>query len=466
MNRIYLTPVFFLILTIQANAQQYGLFNTKTLFDAFENPAQKAFILDSSRQFASNFFLPNFGVNAANKGDANNTIRGLISNGLYTAQGLPLGSGKTNTVYENANIYLFAFRIFKSYKFNKEIGFAWQVRTDAHLDYTNESLALLDDYNRFDKGRLYENIFNDKGQVQTYHQFSISYRENYNKKLSFGAKLSLLSGITYNKLDINGSSMYVDPSSNQLLLKLTGAYKSSFFDWDEVNKKTLFPNFKSPGLSLSLGTTYNSKKGVTIMANLKDLGFIKWSKKSHTVELTEKTIEQFQNDPSIEIGTDIYETIKNNDQQKSFYSLTNAKADFLISKAFDFYVPGLILSKNLVYKGGDLAFINTFKYRDFSASIVPNYNLNGFFMIGAQGMYKTPNFEFFLGSDNLSKTAVILKDVTGSNGYNGASFYMGMSIKFGYVVNHPLNSSYMPGIDDQQEESFFKRIFSVFSRKR
>jgi hypothetical protein len=118
----------------------------------------------------------------------------------------------------------------------------------------------------------------------------------------------------------------------------------------------------------------------------------------------------------------------------------------------------------LFYRGGDIAFVNNFKYKDFSLSLIPDYNLNQFFMVGAQTMYKTPNFEFFLGSDNIGKSISIRQDAVASNGYNGGSFYMGVNIKFGYTVEHPLNSSYMPGLNDQEETGFFKRIFSIFHR--
>ncbi|HEY0175503.1 MAG TPA: hypothetical protein VGC08_03930, partial [Pedobacter sp.] len=69
MAKRYFIICVFLVSAIRLHAQQYGLFNTRTLFDAFENPSQKAFVLDSSRQYASNFLLPYFGLNAANKGD-------------------------------------------------------------------------------------------------------------------------------------------------------------------------------------------------------------------------------------------------------------------------------------------------------------------------------------------------------------------------------------------------------------
>ena len=471
MTKKYAIACVFIFFAYQSKAQQYGLFNTKTLFDVFENPAQKSFVLDSSRQFASNFFFPNFGLNAANKGDATYTVRRLIDEGIYTSSKLPLGSEKYNTAYQNANIYLLTFRIFKSYKFNKELGFAWQVRTDARVDYTNESLALLDNYQRFDPGVAYNDVFNDRGFAQSYHQFSINYRENYNKRLSLGIKLSLLSGITTNNLEVENSSLYIDPGTEQVLLGLKGTYKASFLNSGEVSKNTFFPNFKNPGISFSLGTSYTSKKGITLMANLKDLGFIKWNKQSHVVtflsipEIINKVSDgTLSSDP----GQDVYDLIKDSDRQKSFYTLTNAKADFLISKPFNFYVPGLILSKNLFYKGGDIAFVNTLKYNEFSGSLTPTYNLNGFAMLGIQGMYKTPNFEVFIGSDNLTKSFALAKNVATSTGYNGASFYMGMGIKFGYVVNHPLNSSYIPGLENDSDQSFFKRMFNtlnIFKRK-
>ena len=410
-------------------------------------------------------------MNAANKGDATYTIRRLIDEGVYTSTTLPLGSGKYNTVYQNANIYLFTFRIFKSYKFNKELGFAWQLRTDARVDYTNETLALLDSYQRFNTGVVYNNVFNDKGFAQSYHQFSINYRENYNKRLSFGVKLSLLSGITTNDLKVDNSSLYIDPATEQVLLGLKGSYKASFLESNEINKNTFFPTFKNPGFSFSLGTSYISKSGLTIMGNLKDLGVIRWSNRSHIVNFNTTELINQIGDGTLTPSSpdqDVYNIIRDSDKQKSFYTLTNAKADFLISKTFNFYIPGLILSKNLFYKGGDIAFVNTLKYNEFSGSLIPTYNLNGFLMAGIQGLYKTPNFEVFMGFDNLTKSIALAKDAATSTGYNGASFYMGMSIKFGYVVNHPLNSSYIPGLENDSDQSFFKRMFNtlnIFKRK-
>lgn len=470
---------FLLLPLSQLKAQQYGLFNTRTLFDGFENPAQKTFVLDSSRKFASNFFFPGVGLNAANKGN-NDMIRRLINEGVYTAKDIKLGERAYNTVHENANIYLFTLKIFKSYKYQKEIGLSWQLRTDGHIDYTNETLAILDNYRRFidSPGDDFKDAFNNDGYAQSYHQFSLSYRENYNKRLAFGIKLSLLSGITYNRLKISQSNISVSSVDGPISVALKGYYKASFLYKDELSAKTLVPTFKNPGAAIGFGTTYTSRRGVFLMANIKDLGVIRWGKNSYVNSFNDQVVisnpdQQSSND----IETQITDIVTKRESRSRTYSLTNAKADFLVSKTFGFYrspywsyTPSILVSKNLFYKGGDAAFINRFRYHNVSLSAIPSYNFNQLFMFGMQGMYQTPNFEVYLGSDNIFKTAsqangILQQDQAVGNGYNGASFYLGLGIRFGNTVEHPQNSSYMPGLDDK-EQSFFKRMFSIFSRKK
>ena len=467
MAKRYLLICFFSITFSQLQAQQYGLFNTKTLFDAFENPAQKAFLLDSSRQYASNFLLPYFGLNAANKGDGSFTGRKLISDGVYDATGVPIGNNDRNKLIHNSNIYLLTFRMFQSYKFHQEIGFSWQVRSDAFADYTNETLVIFNDYNRFSSSQT--GLFNGNGYGQSYHQFSLNFRENYNKRLAFGVKVSLLSGITYNKAEITNSNLTIDPIANQLSVGLTGTYRASFLRGDEISSKTFFPNFKNPGLSIGMGTTYTAKSGVFIMSSIKDLGFIKWNKDSHSFFVSDvATINRDPLEPEPDLQERILDIFEVADRKNSFYTATNAKADFLISKKYDFYTPSFIISKNLFYQGGDVVLVNNFKYNDLSLSLSPAYNMLGFMQLGTQGMYQTPNFEFFLGTDNLLKSASIAKKTAATNlGYTGASFYMGLGIKFGYIVEHPQNSSYMPGVgDDADKKGFFSKIFGVFKKKK
>jgi len=445
-----LLPIF-LLLSLSSFAQQYALFGTKTMFDAFENPSQKSFTLDSSRKFSSNFFLPNFGLNTANQGSSSYLIRKLTQEGVNDTRSVPIGTGNINHFYQNSNIYLATFRLFKSYKHQKEMGFSWQIRSDAHADYPNDAIILFDSYSRFPDQKELNGIFNVNGYEQTYHQFSFTYRENYNKQLAFGLKAGVLSGILYNNLNISNSYLFVDQKNNDLILGLAGTYYSNFSDVNDINEKTFFPNFKNPGLSLSFGTNYTSKKGLFLMANIKDLGFIWWRDGARKTTLSNYfNINDIAYNQS-NVNQQIKDILLEQPQSNKFVALTNAKLDVYISKSYGIYKPGLVISKNLFYKGGDIAFVNTFNFDDLSASVTPLYNLNKIFMVGLQGKYQTKNFEFFLGSDNLYTTAssvkgIIKRDASIGSGPNGASFYMGIGIKFGNVVNHPQFSDTMPGI--------------------
>ena len=465
MKKLLLTLCLFISFNISF-AQQYALFGTKTIFDAFENPSQKSFTLDSSRRYSSNFFIPHFGINGANKGDASAVIRRLIVDGVNNTKDLPLGTDKLNSFYETSNIYVLSLRLFQSYKYQKEMGFAWQIRSDAQIDYTNETLVIFDSFDRFPK-TLLRNILNTKGYQQTYHQFSFTYRENYNKKLAFGIKASLLSGVVYNKLAISDSYLNVDNAMNSALIGLTGSYSSNFSDQNKINSNTIIPTFRNPGLSMGFSTNYTTKKGLFLMANIKDLGFIWWRNNTNSTYLNgaPNDITSDESNTNKEIR-DIFESTE---QPDKFLAATNAKADVYMSKSYGMYTPALAISKNLFYKGGDIAFINTLKYNDFSGSVTPLYNLNDIFMVGLQGKYQTPNFEIFMGTDNLISTArttssIIKDDYTMGSGTIGASFYMGVGIKFGNIVNHPQFSDVIPGINDDGG-SFFKNLLSIFKRK-
>ena len=446
-------------------AQQYALFGTQTMFDAFENPSQKSFTLDSSRKFSSNFFLPGLAFNASNSGESAFAIRKLTQEFTNDTRTLPLGTGKLNQAFISSNIYIANFRIFQSYKYQKEIGFAWQVRTDGYVGYQNEELAIFDSFTRFPQNTELRGIFNATGYEQSYHQFSFTYRENYNKRLAFGLKASVLSGITYMDANITDSYLLVEPDANSLVIGLAGNYKSTITETEEFNSKSIIPTFKNPGLSFSFGTNYKTKKGLFLMANIKDLGFIWWRNNPQYNTLNAyKTIEDIVYNQE-NTNQEIREIFVLDKSAQKFVTPTNAKVDVYLSKDFGFYKPGLAISKNLFYKGGDVAFINTFSYNDFSASITPTYNFSKIFMVGMQGKYQTKNFEIFAGSDNFFKTASLIKgliksDASYGSGPNAASFYTGIGIKFGNVVNHPQFSDTMPGIGNQESGSFFKWLTS------
>ncbi|CAM4130237.1 hypothetical protein SAMN06265348_103137 [Pedobacter westerhofensis] len=420
-----------LLISSQLQAQQFGLFNTNTLFDAFENPAQRAFTSDDSRQYASNFLFPTGGFNTSNRGDASYTLQRKLNDGFIDTKNIPVGMNNRNKLYGGSNVYLLTFRMSPFYQNNKELGFSWQIRSDAYANYTNETLVALRNYGRFSTSK--DDLFNGDGYGQSYHQFSANYRVDYGDGIAVGLKVGVLSGITYNNADVTQSGLTVSP--DHLSVRLTGKYKASFLLTEELDRNTLLPDFKNPGLSVSLGTTYRSASDVFIMANLKDLGFIRWNKNSSSVVLNNDLIVLNAGTAanSKELQRKVVDLLKLKNQRGAFYTATNAKVDFLISKTYNFYTPDLIISKNLFYNGADVVLVNNFKVEEFTISVTPAFNMNQFLLFGVQGLYQTANFELFAGTDNLLKSAVIFNDASYSpKGVIGASLYLGVGIKFGH----------------------------------
>ena len=210
------------------------------------------------------------------------------------------------------------------------------------------------------------------------------------------------------------------------------------------------------------------------MANVKDLGFIRWGKKSYTgtfdVNANITLDQNYSEDIRLQKALD--NLAKTNTEQKRFITPINSRADFLISKTFGAYTPNLIVTKNIFDKYGEAALVNTLKSGSFSFSAIPSYNTDKNFRLGVQGMIQTPNFEMFLGTNDILQTYYASKDIINNNqatetGYYRGSVYLGMAFKIGHIVEHPMNMSWMPGVGrDNDRQSFFGRIFGIFKKKQ
>ncbi|MBC7912933.1 MAG: hypothetical protein H7Y07_02320, partial [Pyrinomonadaceae bacterium] len=255
-------------------AQQYALYNTRTLFDAFENPSQKAFIPDSSKKYAFNFFVPNLSFSSEFKGNmpAQTTLKKILFKRIFDASNLINTSGMNN-FYADQNTYLVMLRIFGNVYLNSEKGFAWQIKTDIRGTVSNETLAILHNSNLFTSGTPYEDVLNNSLNGISYHQFSFSYRENYSKRLGLGIKLSYLSGIGYSSLSMDKSEVLVDQLNNTYDVSLKGKYRTNIL-LNDPGDKIIQPGIKNPGLAIGISANYKLHRGWYLLGNLKDLGFI------------------------------------------------------------------------------------------------------------------------------------------------------------------------------------------------
>lgn len=448
-----------LFLASNVYAQQFSLFNTRTLFDSFENPAQKAFQPDSSKRFAFSFF-PTIGINAATGGPAGAALRTLIFDDGIDGSTLTLGQRKTSRMFLNLNTYLVMLKAYTSLKGDEEMGLSWQLRSDNQATITNETIAIFDNYSLFDQNQ-YSGLFNNKGYSQSYHQLSFTYRTDVNRYTGVGLKLSYLSGIAYNSLKISQSDLNISSDADYYDLYIKGKVRTNFLYDDSIGTSFFMPGFKNPGMSVSASVNHHFPGGWFLLANLKDIGFIKWSNKSYeySVDRDIAISNASASDADERLRDEL--NFNNSYTQKRYTTLIDGKAEILVNKDYGFYQPNFLLSKSLFYPGGDAVLINRFTHNSLNFSLSTGYNTSKILEVGSQFMIKKPNVEFYVGSDQLYKMinyakAGIKDDKSIAKGYPGASFYIGFAAKFGYIIEHPMNANRIP--DFNTGMGFFERM--------
>ncbi len=460
----------FLIFSVKLFAQQFSQYNTGTLYDSFENPAQKAFITDSSKTFSSNFLIPNFNANFYLSGDAQATLKNRLFLNQYNNSGLSVNQGKYNLANANANIYYLMLKMFTSLKGDVEMGISWQLRFNGNGLFTDDTFAAFNGTGSFNNPS-YNNIFNNSYYYQSYNQFSYTYKEQITKQFSLGFKLSALLGVQYQKLAITNSNATYDKLGDSVTVAVGGTYHASYTPGGMSNSEYL-PTYRNPGASISIGTMYRTEDNFIIQANIKDLGFIHWSDRSSIYNFQSSASIKGLSTPAREdsIYNVVYKLVHDNGTVGSFTTPVDGRAELSVSKGFWLnddmnlkYSPTLIASKELFYPGFIGAFVNPIQYKNYTVSVTTTYddlqNLN----FGLQFMYKRPNWEIFIGSDKLTSTAHLAYDAVNSNAgninvnssYTGAELFFGFSLKFGDVIEHPMNASSIP----TGEKGFLGRVW-------
>jgi len=457
-------------ISLKVSAQQFSLYGTGTLWDSFENPAQSPFELNESRQFASNFFVPNSGVNLKFNGPAQVALKNILlySNGLSISD-LDVDARRFNRINASENSYLLMLRLFKTVDYRRELGFSWQTRAESHGKLHNQALIVFKTADESGRNGIDEYL--DRSgpnqlratdlHAQAYHQIGFTFREQYNRNFSYGIKLSYLSGIAHNSIRVRSGELDNDPASpGYRTFTVGGVLRSSYYDniaWDDLRL-----NFRNPGMSVTLSSNLKLKDGWNVLTNLKDVGFIRWGGDS------------YRNGSDIHLYTlddadDQLDSIRNVMVRQRYTSVINGKAEALVAKEIGAFKASALLSKSLFNNSGDIVLMNSFRHKILQAGVSGAYNLNDYFQFGGQLMLKSPNVEFFVGTDNLFqsyKAKVLLTDDQNqrrerlNEGIKGASAYLGFSLKFGRVVSDPQNENYIPGINHRiPGTGFLNKIF-------
>ena len=465
------------LLTNQAFSQRFLQYNTGTLYDSFENPSQRSFIPDSSRQFAINY-LPNFNTSTYLSGEAQTAAKSRLFTDVYNTDLVTVGNGRNNYINSNTSAYLIMFKIFSSQDGNREIGFSLKTSFESRGIVTNESFALFGGYNKF-ANNSYTNIFNDRFFYQAYHQFAFNMREQVTDKLAVGFKLGLLSGLNYYKFTVDQSQINFDRVNNQAQLSLSGLTYSGGIDNGTILQSTGL-TFKNPGVAISLGASYKNDKGYNFQFNVKDLGVIHWNNNSSEVAYFNKEnatifVSPTQADEN-EVRDKVSDFTSGNRVTRGFYFPINGLAEVSVNRNFWFdydrtikFSPTVIISKEIFYNGLTGAIVAPIQYDKFSLSLMTSYNDLKMATLGGQFMIKTPNSEFFIGSDAIFPSISLVQGAAMGNKYiptpqgrfSGGSFFMGFSLKFGNYIESPMNASYIP----TGEKGFLGRLYDKIFRK-
>jgi hypothetical protein len=482
MKKGLLICCFFLI-TIKGFSQRFSQYNTGTLYDSFENPAQRSFIPDTTRQFAFNFFLPTISTQFYVTGNGQEALKTRAFSNYYNTANLKTGGGAFNRINLSSNAYTVMFKVFTSEHGDQEIGFSFNTKAEARVVGTDESISLFNSFTNF-PANSYTNIFNDSFFAQAYHEASFTYREQVTKRLSVGVKLSALSGLYYRKSDITQSGITFDRTADQATIQLTGTDRQNETK-GLSNAQKYLPAFLNPGAAISLGTAYNDESGYKWQVNVKDLGFIHW-RSSSTISTFggSALITDFSKSTREKTITTTVDSISSTGTvRKGFNSPINGTLELSINRTYWLdddqklkFSPTLIGSKEFFYSGFTAALVTPIQYNKYSVTLTSTYNDLKLFALGGQFMVKATNSEFFIGSDRLYQTGYLIGDalhrkadnsqtqaVVNQGAYSGMDFFIGVSFKFGYLIERRLNSSSIP-MDD--ERGFFgKAWYNLFHKK-
>lgn len=461
--------IFSLLCSPRLYAQQFSQYNTGTLYDGFENPSQRTFTPDSSRKVGFNLLVPNINIDFTLSGNSQSAFKNRLFVNLYDPSLLTLGKKNYNYSKVNVNTYLLMLKFYTNLGNNTEIGFSGQSRLEGRAIYSDEAVQVLDDSNAF--GDVKSNVFNVKYDYQAYHQLGVSYRTDVDEEVSFGIKLSALFGIVSNRVNIYRSNIAYDRPNDQAFLSLAGNYRSSF-EPGNFTEHDIIASTRNPGASINLGVSYLTYDNYKFQFNLKDLGFIHWSSQSLVGNFDNTGIITGLDQTGLDhrVTQTALQVVQNNSQQRSFTTNTNAIFETSVARSFWLddsnikYTPTLIMSKELFYRDFSAAWVNHFQYRQVVGTLTASYDDMHYLNLGTQFMVKSPNMEFFIGSDRLGQSLSLAGEALGTsrgtalsnNRYSGANFYIGASIKFGHIIEHPLNANYIPM---GPKRSVFKRVW-------
>jgi hypothetical protein len=116
--------------------------------------------------------------------------------------------------------------------------------------------------------------------------------------------------------------------------------------------------------------------------------------------------------------------------------------------------------------------VNHIQYGKVVATVTGSYDNNQIVNIGGQLMFKADRAEVYIGCEQIRQTLNFAGSANnGGNSdyinkklaYSGADVFLGFSYKFGKVLEHPMNASYIPM---GEEPGFLGRLWNRLFKKK
>lgn len=444
-----------LLISSGTYAQQFSLYHSNTLIDAFNNPSHELF-KDTCKKWASNLFIPAFSFDATFKGQANPLVLGIIRSRALDFSKMENGRKEFNELDINTDLNVFMMRFRLSKRRRDEVSFGFQLRSNTQFAVKNEFFNILRGNNAFAGERL--NGFLDMDTYTTnYTSASLGYRSKITNKLSGGFRYSLLNGLANQSLKIDDSYLFTEENGEYIEMAVKGTYYSSVKTLNirdistatdtkydvKVNNNAAsdlikdFITLQNKGFAFSMGFDYQFTDKLIATASLKDMGAIYWNRKNSIRYILNKTL-RFDGFPVTDtaaqdsilnkLGSFVVDSIKG-----GYTTYLPARLELSAQyKVTNWYRPAIIISKEIGNSSVDFTLLNDLVLLNrLHFIIVTGVSTNKFFSVGGQLLLNTKWLDWYIGSERLLNTYT----VANYNNYYmplAADVTMGMAFKFGH----------------------------------
>jgi hypothetical protein len=349
MKKILITAIIFLSATITSFAQEnYTLYNMPWIPQAqYENPGRMPnynghLSLPAISSIYANFNNSGFKYSDLIKRRSDDSLVVSIDNMINQLQ--PDNNLQMNI---HSDALSFGFRIKRNY-----FSFTASGKLDLQFNYPKDLMVLLQNGNAAFIGK--EAQVNMKLNGTAYMEYGFGFTHiTKNEKLSYGARVKLLSGIANVQTEKANLSIYTDESDYSIKATSDVLINTSGLDTNtNMNLgNNIFGNNK--GWAFDLGATYQLSKKWSISASILDLGSIQWNDSTHNYKTKNPgTTFNFK-------GFDLKEFFKNgNGIDSSFTNLSDSLSNtFDLVKTYNKYRSNLTTK---VYLGATYKINNTF----------------------------------------------------------------------------------------------------------